>query len=287
MFASPYFSALKIKRTRYFVPLRRHAERHRAREGARLRQGRPQRPASRRCCTSPRATCAPSAAGSSRRAPIAATSGGSSSYFRKLGVRDFGAWNEVNHKTQETWNHIGNAVSYFKSMYRAVKQRCRSCARRRPRRARPGRGRSLHPQLLQAPEHDLAQAADDRSGSTTTPTSTATARRGTRKIINTVRRYNSARSSGSRRPARWRASAARSPTASRARRRASATCSASPASTSSRGVQRVYSYNWFGADDRRTAAARCLFDAGLVEPRRHAAAGPRRRSRRSCASYSR
>ena len=37
-------------------------------------------------------------------------------YFRKLGVRDFGAWNEVNHKTQETWNHVGNAVSYFKSM---------------------------------------------------------------------------------------------------------------------------------------------------------------------------
>ena len=41
-------------------------------------------------------------------------------YFRKLGVRDFGAWNEVNHKTQETWNRVGNAVSYFKSMYTAV-----------------------------------------------------------------------------------------------------------------------------------------------------------------------
>ena len=43
-------------------------------------------------------------------------------------MRDFGAWNEVNHKTQETWNRIGNAVSYYKSMYRAVKKRCKSCA---------------------------------------------------------------------------------------------------------------------------------------------------------------
>ena len=42
--------------------------------------------------------------------------------------RDFGAWNEVNHKTQETWNHVGNAVSYFKSMYSAVAGRCPSCA---------------------------------------------------------------------------------------------------------------------------------------------------------------
>jgi len=48
-------------------------------------------------------------------------------YFRKLGVRDFGAWDEENHASQETWNHIGNAVSYFKSMYTAVKSRCRSC----------------------------------------------------------------------------------------------------------------------------------------------------------------
>jgi hypothetical protein len=55
-------------------------------------------------------------------------------YFRKLGVRDFGAWNEVNHKTQETWDSPGHAVSYFQSMYRAVKlgtgppAACRSCA---------------------------------------------------------------------------------------------------------------------------------------------------------------
>jgi hypothetical protein len=41
-------------------------------------------------------------------------------YFRALGVRDFGAWNEVNHKTQPTYNSPSHAALYFVEMYKAV-----------------------------------------------------------------------------------------------------------------------------------------------------------------------
>ncbi len=47
-------------------------------------------------------------------------------YFRKLGVRDFGAWNEANHKSQPTWNHPKSAAGYFKEMRRAVFKGCSS-----------------------------------------------------------------------------------------------------------------------------------------------------------------
>lgn len=50
-------------------------------------------------------------------------------YLRKLGVRDFGTWNEANHKSQPTWDSPSHAALYFKAMYRAVHRRCstRSC----------------------------------------------------------------------------------------------------------------------------------------------------------------
>jgi hypothetical protein len=50
-------------------------------------------------------------------------------YLRRLGVRDFGTWNEANHKTQPTWDSPGHAALFFKQMYRAVHRRCstRSC----------------------------------------------------------------------------------------------------------------------------------------------------------------
>ncbi|HEY3190568.1 MAG TPA: hypothetical protein VGJ70_23955 [Solirubrobacteraceae bacterium] len=44
-------------------------------------------------------------------------------HYRKLGVRDWGAWNEVNHKTQPTWNSPKRAAQYFTTM-RAL---CRGC----------------------------------------------------------------------------------------------------------------------------------------------------------------
>jgi len=48
-------------------------------------------------------------------------------HFRALGVREFGAWNEVNHASQPTWRSPKRAASFFKVMYRLVKGRCRSC----------------------------------------------------------------------------------------------------------------------------------------------------------------
>ncbi len=48
-------------------------------------------------------------------------------YFRKLGVRDFGAWNEANHASQPTYRSPTRAADFFREMYRAVKGRCRSC----------------------------------------------------------------------------------------------------------------------------------------------------------------
>ncbi len=48
-------------------------------------------------------------------------------YFRPLGVREFGAWNEANHASQPTWNHATRAADFFREAYRAVKGSCRSC----------------------------------------------------------------------------------------------------------------------------------------------------------------
>src|SRR3954451_6161534 len=49
-------------------------------------------------------------------------------YFRDLGVREFGVWNEANHASQPTWNSPNHAALFFREMYRAVKGRCRTCA---------------------------------------------------------------------------------------------------------------------------------------------------------------
>src|SRR4051795_6091578 len=49
-------------------------------------------------------------------------------YFRGLGVREFGAWNEVNHASQPTYRSPTRAADFFREMYRLVKLRCRTCA---------------------------------------------------------------------------------------------------------------------------------------------------------------
>jgi hypothetical protein len=49
-------------------------------------------------------------------------------YFRGLGVREFGAWNEVNHASQPTYRSPTRAAAFFREMYRLVKPRCRTCA---------------------------------------------------------------------------------------------------------------------------------------------------------------
>jgi hypothetical protein len=50
-------------------------------------------------------------------------------YLRRLGVRDFGTFNEANHKTQPTWDSPNHAALYFRAIYRAVRKTCtmRSC----------------------------------------------------------------------------------------------------------------------------------------------------------------
>jgi hypothetical protein len=48
-------------------------------------------------------------------------------YFRGLGVRDFGTWNEANHASQPTYRSPTRAASFFRVMYRLVKPRCSSC----------------------------------------------------------------------------------------------------------------------------------------------------------------
>jgi hypothetical protein len=48
-------------------------------------------------------------------------------YFRKLGVREFGVWNEVNHASQPTYRSATRSADFFKEMYRAVKPKCKIC----------------------------------------------------------------------------------------------------------------------------------------------------------------
>src|SRR3954454_8516534 len=48
-------------------------------------------------------------------------------YFRGLGVREFGAWNEVNHASQPTYRSPTRAAAFFREMYRMVKVPCPSC----------------------------------------------------------------------------------------------------------------------------------------------------------------
>jgi hypothetical protein len=48
-------------------------------------------------------------------------------YFRALGVRDFGTWNEANHASQPTYRSPTRAAQFFREMYRLVKGSCASC----------------------------------------------------------------------------------------------------------------------------------------------------------------
>jgi hypothetical protein len=49
-------------------------------------------------------------------------------YFRGLGVREFGVWNEANHASQPTYRSPRRAAQYFRELYRIVKPRCSGCA---------------------------------------------------------------------------------------------------------------------------------------------------------------
>src|SRR3954463_3245150 len=49
-------------------------------------------------------------------------------YFRGLGGREFGTWNEANHASQPTYRTPTRAADFFREMYRMVKGSCRTCA---------------------------------------------------------------------------------------------------------------------------------------------------------------
>ena len=186
-------------------------------------------------------------------------------HFRRLGVRDFGAWNEVNHKTQETWNRVGNAVSYFKSMYSAVTKRCRTCAvvgldmldqagsERYMRSFYARLSPTWRKRLKVVGIHNYSDVNRSRS-------------RGTKKIIDTARRYN-------KRTKFWftetgaLASFGRSFPYSERRQASRMRNMFTYASRYKRlGVERVYSYNFFGIETSSSCGRRCQFDAGLVDP---------------------
>jgi hypothetical protein len=48
-------------------------------------------------------------------------------YFRPLGVREFGTWNEANHASQPTYRSPTRAADFFRELYRLVKIPCPSC----------------------------------------------------------------------------------------------------------------------------------------------------------------
>ncbi|MEJ7798712.1 MAG: hypothetical protein WKF42_09455 [Solirubrobacteraceae bacterium] len=262
MFASPAFRALNVKRTRYFVPsdvMQDSAERAKARAFVN---------AARKAGVSTLLHISTTDLRSKRGRVVSTSSyrrnvGKIVVYFRKLGVKDFGAWNEVNHKTQETWNKVGNAVSYYKSMYSAVRKRCTSC------------------QVVGLDVLD--QAGSDRYIASFYKRLSSTWRKrlkvvgihnysdvnrsrstGTNRIIRSVRRYN-------KRTRFW-----FTETGALASFGGSFPFSESRQASRMRnmftfarryrkqGVDRVYSYNWFGIE-KPGCGTTCRFDAGLVD----------------------
>jgi hypothetical protein len=264
MFADPAFKALNIRRTRYFVPsdvMQDSAERAKARAFV---------TAARSARVSVFLHISTTDLREKRGRVVSASAyrrnvGRMVVYFRKLGVRDFGAWNEVNHKTQETWNKVGNAVSYYKSMYSAVRKRCRTCnvvgldvldqagvdryiASFYKRLSSTWRKR-----LKVVGIHNYSDVNRSRS-------------RGTSKIIKAVRKYN-------RSTKFWftetgaLASFQRSFPYDENRQAARMRNMFTYATRYRRqGVDRVYSYNWFGIETSNACGTTCRFDAGLVDP---------------------
>lgn len=263
MFAQPLYRALNMRRTRYFVPsdvMQDRAERAKAR--AFVLAARASRVSTLLHISTTDLR--------SKRGRLVSTSayrrnvGRTVAYFRRLGVRDFGAWNEVNHKTQETWNRVGHAVSYFKSMYRTVKRRCRSCAvvgldvldqtgvDRYMRSFYRRLSSTWRKRLTIVGIHNYSDVNRNRS-------------RGTARIIRTARRYN-------RRTRFWftetggLASFGRSFPYDEARQASRIRNMFRFASRYRRQrVERVYSYNYFGIENGGCGLT-CRFDAGLVDP---------------------
>jgi hypothetical protein len=181
-------------------------------------------------------------------------------YFRDLGVRDFGAWNEANHKSQPTWDEPARTARYWKELRRAVAKTCslRRCravgldvldqrgVERYVRRFVAAAGRSYVRRYLRvAGIHNYSDVNRKRT-------------RGLRSIMRTLRRYKRdvnfwlTETGGVVRfgrsfPCHERRAANRLKYLFTVARRYR------------RDLQRVYLYNWYGGEcDVR-------FDAGIVE----------------------
>ena len=271
MFSDPAFQRAKIRRTRYFVPanvMEDDAQRLRARAFVKAARANRVSVLIHISTADLRSKVGRRVSTTEYRRDVERIV----AYFRALGVRDFGAWNEVNHKSQETWDSPGHAVSYFKSMYRAVKQghgrpkACRSCAvvgldvldqegvTRYIRSFYRRLSSTWRRRLTIVGIHNYSDVNRNRS-------------RGTGAIIKSVHRYRRSgvkfwftetgalASFGGSFPYDERRQAARIRNmftyASRFRRS---------------GVDRVYSYNWFGIETSAACGRTCRFDAGLVDP---------------------
>ncbi|MBI5104964.1 MAG: hypothetical protein HZB46_08275 [Solirubrobacterales bacterium] len=172
-------------------------------------------------------------------------------HFRKMGVRDWGVWNEANHKSQPTWRSPKRAAQY----YRIMRSVCRGCTivaldvldqrgvERYVRRWFSALPRSYRRSKLRIGIHNYSDTNRKRS-------------RGTRSIIRTVRsRAHRARfwltetggvvNFGRSFPCNERRAASRLSYMFRLAKRFD------------RYVERLYAYNWTGADCNG-------FDAGLT-----------------------
>jgi hypothetical protein len=122
MFANPHFQALKVRRVRYFIPWNamRNTEQRLAARRYVLAARRQNIQVLMHVHTSDLRH---------RRGSLPAVKtyrrdvGRLVRYFRKLGVREWGVWNEANHKSQPTWNNPRRAAQYFTTM-RSI---CRGC----------------------------------------------------------------------------------------------------------------------------------------------------------------
>jgi hypothetical protein len=181
-------------------------------------------------------------------------------YFRNLGVRDFGAWNEANHKSQPTWDAPRRAARYWKELRRAVAKTCslRRCravgldvldqrgVERYVRRFVAGAGRSYVRRYLRVVGiHNYSDVNRKRT-------------RGLRSIIRTVRRYK-------RNANFWLTETGgvvkfgRSFPCHETRAANRLRFLFTTARRHRRHLQRVYLYNWYGGD------CEIRFDAGLVD----------------------
>ena len=180
-------------------------------------------------------------------------------YFRALGVREFGAWNEANHASQPTYRSPRRAAQFFREMYRAVKGRCRTCAVVAldvlDQRGVERYMRSWYRALSSTYRRRATIVGIHNYGDVNRRRSTYT-----RNIIRQSRRYN-------RRTQFWFTETGgivkfgRSFPCSTSRAKSRLSTMFSLANRYRRsGVKRVYIYNWTGAG----CAAR--FDAGLTNP---------------------